>query len=535
LSINAVGALAAPSEYLRVHGPTPVPVEPTTAPPPSSAYLSLEQQTPAIPAPSDHHLVEGSAIPAYLSKTVVVGPSGSAIVKDLPVHESPPQLRKSVTPKEYVIGAVLPTVFAVLFGIPWHILFAAIQEMEPFYQLAYPQGALARDSICLDYRASLNVVATIKAGLRGHLVVLCSGLCSISALILPPLASEMVFIGFVGKGRCTATSSRDICNPQLSVYPAAARVIQGILVLMAVLTIYVAIKRRSSGIYSNPLSIAGTAALFQNPTLIDEFRELDPDDYNCKTLEAQLKGNKYRLEYFQHREGLTDYGISRYKEPMYNSESEFNMPLYSGSTGSNKEKHAYASVTSVNEIPHSKSSRPSISRAHFFVHPVTISLFACLVIGLLVLVIYYNRTGGNTSFERFMDSQSFGVTFLFTAIGVLLKMYWRALDNDIRTTEPYRLLVLRSPPPGAMSSILATPPSDPFTGLFHSIKRRAWLPAWMSGIAILTEPLTVALANIPFHARWEKDDDQAEYGGGQGSGNGKEDGVGVWEFGVGDV
>ncbi|KAI4217327.1 MAG: hypothetical protein LQ351_000636 [Letrouitia transgressa] len=433
-------------------------------------------------------------------KIVVVAPSGSVLVKDLPVHESPPQLRKSVTPKEYVSGAFLPTVLAVLFSIPWHILFAAIQEMEPFYQLTHPQGALARDSICLDYRASLNVVATVKAGLRGHFVVLCSGLCSIFALALPPLASETVFIGFIGKGRCTATSSRDVCNPQLSVYPAAARVVQGILGLLAVLTICIAITRRSSGVYSNPLSIAGTAALFQNSTFVDEFRELDSDDLNRKTLEARLKGNRYRLGHFQHCDGFTDYGISKYKETMYKSESESNVPLYGGSIDNNKKNHAYASVTPVNETPRPKNNKQSISGANLFVHPATISLFACLVVGLLVLVIYYNRTGGNTPFERFMDSQSFGVTSLFTGMGVLLKMYWSALDDDLRTTEPYRLLVLGSPPPGAMSSVLATPPSNPFTGLFHSVKRRAWLPAWMSGVAILTEPLIVALANVPFHA-----------------------------------
>ncbi|KAL9634320.1 MAG: hypothetical protein Q9204_003047 [Flavoplaca sp. TL-2023a] len=250
-----------------------------------------------------------------------IGPSG-AVVNGKTFDYATPTTATVPSGKIIVVdpsGAFLPTVLAVLFSIPWYILFTAVQEMEPFYQLADPQGALARDSLCLDYRASLNVVTTLKAGLRGHFVVLWAGICSIAVLALPPLASETVFIGFVGEGRCTATSSRDVCHPQLSVYPVAARAVQGILSLVAVLTICIAItnSRRKSGVYANPLSIAGIATLFQNPTLIDEFRQLDSDGFDSKTLEAQLQGNRYRLDHFQHRDGSTDYGIVRYIEASF--------------------------------------------------------------------------------------------------------------------------------------------------------------------------------------------------------------------------
>ena len=434
-------------------------------------------------------------------KAVVVSPSGDVAIQDIPDQLPTPRPRKSVTKREYLIGAFLPTVLAVLFSIPWYILFTAVQEMEPFYQLANPQGALARDSICLDYRAYVNVVSTVKAGLRGHFVVLWAGLCSIAVLALAPLASETVFIGFVGEGRCTATSSRDACHPQLSVYPVAARAVQGILSLVAVLTICIAItiSRRNSGVYANPSSIAGIATLFQNQTLIDEFRQLDPDGFGSRRLEAQLQGNRYRLGYFQHRCGSMDYGIMRHTEASSYSDDTEHKSQYGRSADPNKNStYTTVSVTPVEAEP----TQPRKPKFDCFLHSATTVAFAVFVSGLLTLVVYYNQTGGDTGFERFMNSQTFGVAFLFSAVGVMLKMYCGVVDDDLRATNPHHLLLLAtssSASAAATESILASPPSNPFVGIVYSLSRMSWLPGSLSIVAVLTEPLIVALANIPFH------------------------------------
>ncbi|KAL8806224.1 MAG: hypothetical protein Q9182_001499 [Xanthomendoza sp. 2 TL-2023] len=436
-------------------------------------------------------------------KVAVVDPSGAVAIQDIPGQSSPPQPKQSVTRKEYLIGAFLPTVLAVLFSIPWYILSTAVQEMEPFYQLANLQGALACNSICLDYRASLNVVAILKAGLKGHFVVLWAGLCSIAVLALAPIASETVFIGFVGEGRCAASSLRDACHPQLSVYPVAARLVQGILGLVAVLTVCIAIRnsRRNSGVYANPSSIAGIATLFQNPSLIDEFRLLDPDGFDSRALEAQLQGNRYRLSHFQHHDGSMDYGIISHTEaPLCSDGSDPDSRNSRTYTPNKRKKYITVPVTTVKAEP--KQSR--MSKTDYFLHPATIFAFAILVAGLLTLVVYYNQTGGDTDFERFMDSQTFGVAFMFTAVGVMLKLYWTLVDDDLRTTYPYRLLLLAassSEKLTARRSILASPPSNPFIRLGYSLRRMTWLPFWLSLMAVLVELLIVALANIPFEPR----------------------------------
>ncbi|KAL9047006.1 MAG: hypothetical protein Q9206_006924 [Seirophora lacunosa] len=349
--------------------------------------------------------------------------------------------------REYLVGAFLPTALAVVFSIPWHILFAAVQDIEPFYQLNHPQGVLARDTIYLDYRASVNVVAVIKAGWRGHFVVFSAGLCSIAVLILAPLASETVFIGFVGRGTM------------------------------------------HGNLHSR---------------LVDEFRNLDP---HCafidnKSLQMQLRGNRYRLRHFQHLDQSMDYGIERCIAPITDCDDIATSPHDSRTTShKNKKKKLTTGTVTPVDAELQRSRKP---RQDYLVHPATVTAFVLFVAGLLTLVVYYYSTGGDTGFERFMDSQTVGVTFMFTAIGVLIKMYWAVLDDNLRATHPYRLLLHASWPssaPRARESILASPPADPFLGLVYSLQRKAWLPSWLSLVAILTEPPIIALANIPFKAQ----------------------------------
>lgn len=66
-------------------------------------------------------------------KVVVVWPTGSVSIQE--AQDQAPPKKISLTPKEYIIGAFVPTLLAVIYSIPWHLLASAIQEMGPFDQL----------------------------------------------------------------------------------------------------------------------------------------------------------------------------------------------------------------------------------------------------------------------------------------------------------------------------------------------------------------------------------------------------------------
>lgn len=64
--------------------------------------------------------------------------------------------------------------------------------------------------------------------------------------------------------------------------------------------------------------------------------------------------------------------------------------------------------------------------------------------------------------------------------------------------EPYRQLVAGEVK--ASDSILLAPHTNPFTGIFYSVRHGHFFNAYVSLVAILCEPLIVALSNIPFKA-----------------------------------
>lgn len=351
-------------------------------------------------------------------KAVIINPSGIALLPAKGSGSGP--VINSIAAKEYVLGAFVPVIVAVLFTIPWQILNAAVKEIEPFYQLQRDDGVTTADSLALEYRSSINLIATFTAIRKGHFLVWWSGLISIVAVVLAPLATETVFIGF--QGRCTPQTGRQACVPELNVYPVAARVLQGILSFMALLTLALAwcLHRGKTGLRANAQSIAGLAALFQNQQVIEDFRGLNPHYTTSKMINSALRDNRYRIAAFFDEDGASAYGLVK-----CNHDSALMDPNYRTAFRKGK-KYATVNVTATEDQERPKKHRTFSS---YFTHKATTVVFAAFIAGLESLVIYYNQTGGDTGFERWMDSQSFGVAFLFTALGVLIKLFWTHLDD----------------------------------------------------------------------------------------------------------
>ena len=344
-----------------------------------------------------------------------------------------------ISRKDYIIGCFLPTILAVIFTIPWTILASAIKEIEPFFQLHKPEGATAEKSLALTYRTSINLISTINAIRNGHYLVWWSGLVSLVVLLLAPLSSETVFIAYVGPETCNPIKSREHCIPQLSVFPTAARVVQGILSFVAVLTLglMIVLARAKSGIYSNPLSIASLTALFQDQRVVEDFRRIEgyyPPE--AKTIKEALHGNRYRVgEYVDslgnHRYGLHNLSAAVNAPPPLKSDMQRSTPLFSRKTYTSIAVHA---VDDDNEsgFQQQRSGERRKRRREWFTygtHSIAIAIFSGFVLGLLFLVIYYNRFPNTRAFAEFMQGGSFGVNFLFTSLGVVVKMYWTMLDD----------------------------------------------------------------------------------------------------------
>ncbi|KAK4211182.1 hypothetical protein QBC37DRAFT_19376 [Rhypophila decipiens] len=70
------------------------------------------------------------------------------------------------------------------------------------------------------------------------------------------------------------------------------------------------------------------------------------------------------------------------------------------------------------------TSTSTVSRKRCQTTSVIPAVFLVLVTGLLILILYYENTILDTPFERFMDSQTYGVRFMFTAMGTGITAFW---------------------------------------------------------------------------------------------------------------
>ncbi|KAI0539354.1 hypothetical protein GGR58DRAFT_524655 [Xylaria digitata] len=116
--------------------------------------------------------------------------------------------------------------------------------------------------------------------------------------------------------------------------------------------------------------------------------------------------------------------------------------------------------------------------------------------GTLILVLYYAQTGGDTAFERFIDSDSFGVRILFSSLGVIINLFWSSFFSAVAIMTSYQVLAER--PREACQSILLASPTNAFSGLWHATRTRRGFLGIVSLASIFSQSLSIFLSNVPF-------------------------------------
>lgn len=292
----------------------------------------------------------------------------------------------------------------MIFSIPWLIIDAKARRLEPFHQLAKNNGAPGSKTICADY--SSQITALFKALLAGHWTPALTSMLTLAALLITPLAPETVSIRM--EGPCSATTLG--CVPSLSIYPVAGRLVQALLCMMALVTIILVIRmhRYSTGVFAEPFSIAGLATLFHNQEIFDDFRQVR--GHSKKQLRKHLAKGRYKLAFYTDHDGSMKYGIV----PRHVSTVSTVSPITTLKIESTYAQEAVAPAIQKNL----QFNRPHLTGAIGFI---------CFLLGLLAVILYYKLRNNGDGFERFMDSQGFGVKFLFTLIGVLIKLYWGSI------------------------------------------------------------------------------------------------------------
>ncbi|KAJ9603268.1 hypothetical protein H2200_012046 [Cladophialophora chaetospira] len=480
---------SSPSQTAYQPGPTPSmtpsalydTVSSTTDSLTNSPAASLASQVTAQPnitiatssSPASETIVEVTT----LTTTVAPSAAPTSISPDAVVNITAlPQTERVVTGKftmqRYYVATYLCPLVVVLLKCIWGTVVGSIRMTEPFYQLSKPGGGDAKFSLLANYLSSGFALTTLSSSLHRQPIMLLAVTALTITTVMAPIASEAMSI------RASTVCPQDDgtfthCAPVWLLNIPCIRLLQSFLsLLFCLIATYIVLNfKRSSGVFSDPSSIASVGSLLGNQDFVQELRDI-PTVSSTKDVRRLLMGNKYRLATFPVEGGNLSYGIVK---------------------EASEQSNGYH-VTNLQEASTTKSKKSSNSRG--YLHDL---LLLMLSTGLLAVVLAYYRDGKNDGFNRFFNSDGFGPRFILSFAATILDNRWKHLEKEVRMMQPYRQLY--SKPRGTKISteaLLVNTASTTYTSFPIALWRRNYFVALVSFIAVLSDALIIAIVGIPF-------------------------------------
>ncbi|KAL6706448.1 hypothetical protein ACN47E_005387 [Coniothyrium glycines] len=363
---------------------------------------------------------------------------------------------------KYFVGAYLPTLVAIVVGIWWKCIYARLKEMEPFYQMTTVQGAKAKDSLLLSYPRATAIVVLVQSCFSRHGLTFLGTMNMLLITLCTLLASMTLYVEAVGDSCQYVDGVNEEavadCRMQLAMRPSLAWVLGALLLAIVAATAYIVIqsRRRTSGVFVNPTSIAGAACLCNDELANVPKKSLKKDARPYALISSSERHP--RIEVVASHAQTEKPGGSH----MTTSKAETNDP--------------------------------------FSMYTAALVLFWLFMFGIIVMISYYrwvSKAGTGNRLEDFMNSSSPGVRVFMTFLGLVVKFYWGWIEDYVRTAQPF--IALTSPHgASAKTSVLLRSPSSSVTALFY---RETWHNLLLGAVtlmAVLSEVLVIALNTIPF-------------------------------------
>ncbi|RBQ72635.1 hypothetical protein FVER14953_10343 [Fusarium verticillioides] len=370
---------------------------------------------------------------------------------------------------KYFLGKFLPPILAVMLSIPARVIDYNAQLFQPFHALNRVDGAMGPESMNLHFGGWAGIVEPFNGLIDGHPVPFITMLIVLFSALLTPLAVEAV--GFKLHGQCKINAYEG-CAPALGVSPLSSRILLAVLGLMVLLLcgLLFFLRNFHTGVYANPWSVTGVASLASN-------RDIRPQQDSERRIEKEMAEKRYGFGFFENRAGQAEYGIVLYDDAGENLQHN----------------HPLSESSSVD----AQAVRKGRRNPFLMLGLAWRLVFLLFLLGLMVFLLYYHLTlDKSSSFKNFMNSQTFGVRFLFAAFGVIISFSWTAFFITIAMVVPYQ--VMSHGPQSASNSVLLTRPTNPFSGFWSAVKHGQIFPGLVALMAIFSEFMPILLANIPY-------------------------------------
>lgn len=388
---------------------------------------------------------------------------------------------------EYMLGTFLPTILAAMIAYPVRLININARLMQPFHELATArgaQGASAEASIFLrfyDWTGALSLPRSVK--LRQP-IILISDLLVFGAALLAPIAAETVSV-HVPDG-CDLG-----CYGSLGVTKIPGRVLEALMATMIALLMALLVPlnvfRWKTGVSHNPWSIAGMASLGLSPGIRDKIQKIPCDSGGSIKENVILKvltGSKYALDEYRVPSSPRSASPRGYGIVVWTSNGDAEKLVKSETLGYGKARGP------TNE---KKKKTQPFALLTWWGRCILLFIFA----SVLIIATYYETTSIDSGFERFMDSRGFGIRFFFTALGVVIGGCMETFFRSVAIMLPYQQLSKYTL--SAERSILLSPPTNAFCGLYSAFRQRSIFLGVVAFTTILSELiLPVTLSHVPF-------------------------------------
>ena len=308
-----------------------------------------------------------------------------------------------LTKGDYFLIAYGPTLLATLLTIPFQILDLDVKSLEPFRQLSKSKGSPANYSLFLHFSGMRNPLSLHYAAKNQFWAVFITSFLVLISTAIAAIAPETASIGL--RGSCPMDSAEG-CHGVLQFSKPTIRVVQSLLSLMALLTLALLLLtyRWKCMVCHEPRSIASIASLSLNSEIQSDFNN-STDSNNTPSCPPQsLEGNTYGLGNFESNGGGLQYGIIR-------------------TTATSPEVPNVGKELKTQQSPNQRiRDRKDKDRTYYGLFKLP--LLAIFLVGVLIIVIYYHVVSADSGFERFMESQRFGVRCLFALLGIVINIFW---------------------------------------------------------------------------------------------------------------
>lgn len=310
------------------------------------------------------------------------------------------------SPSEYALGTFFPTVVAALLSFALKLISINARLMQPFHALATADkrnGVSFESSMFLRFYSWSGSLSFTRALWFRQPVVAISDVLVLLGGLLAPFAAETVSV-YKSDDACES-----FCYGTLGVTLVPGRVLQSLMsavaVLLLALIVLLSVRRWETGVSQNPWSIAGISSLCLDSNLRRVMMRLPRSSSGSVEESAIMKalaGTSFAIGDISTSSSPYS-GIGNCGHGIVIFESD------SPDESARKQEAAEVSTHT------SKNMQPFVLLT-WWARCIQIFIFS----SILVIIAYYENTGEDTGFERFLDGQDFGVQFFFTALGVLL-------------------------------------------------------------------------------------------------------------------